>query len=185
MHSALIDRAHPGHPCGGDVLPGLTSDTTMRASASSIAWEFLLGPFIMDGIQGWVKNGTGSLALRNSVVFNGSLRTARAPLLVTSRSRIAVHQPHITKARNTSSERDWNLTGTEAQGQDLPGPPSPAKRRLIARSIDCSHRVGRSSATRGRTSQDLLVPKQHSAREWRGLYDSSQPLSKPRADYPC
>lgn len=79
IHVALIERAHPGHACGGDVLPKLTSDTTMRASAFNIAWEFLLGPFIIDGVQGWVKNGTGSLALGNSVLFNGSL-PRREPL---------------------------------------------------------------------------------------------------------
>lgn len=79
IHPALIDRAHADHPCGGDVLPKLTCDTTMRASAFNHAWEFLLGPFIVDGVQGWIINGTGSLALGNSIVLNGSLRR-REPL---------------------------------------------------------------------------------------------------------
>lgn len=30
-----------------------------------------------------------------------------------------------------------------------------------------------------------IVRNKHSAREWRGLCESSQPWSKPSADYPC
>lgn len=185
MHPALIDRAHPGHPCGGDVQPGLTSDTTMRASAFNHAWEFPLGPFIVDGVQGWVMNGTDSLALGNSIVLNGSL-DSESPSSRHENVKDRSPSTPYTKARNTSSERDWNLTGHGTTGARSP---QDLHRRqnvglLPAPSIPPIVSVGR-VPPRHRGSQDLLVPKQHSAREWGGLYEGSQPWAKPRADYPC
>lgn len=58
---------------------GSHPDTTMRASAFNIAWEFLLGPFIMDGVQGWVKKWNRQLGIEKFYSVKRQFTTGESP----------------------------------------------------------------------------------------------------------